>query len=470
MDPIGELERVYPRVIPPSQIRITNPRRSAFMVRRSAINAQRRNHAVHPRPSENPMKLGWYSDLQPTERRTFWACFAGFGLDSMDTTMYALVIPSLIAVLGISRPEAGYLATAALVGAALGGWGAGVLADRIGRVRILQLTILWVAICTLAAAFTNDFSQLLVVRLLQGLGYGGEAAVGGVLISEVVRPALRGRVAASIQSGYAVGYAVSVGLLPIVFALFPETISWRVLFGIGVIPAALVFFIRRLVPESGVYTDAAALRAGGAATTPFWGIFAGPHLRHTVIAAIMSTGIFGGAYVMITWLPTYLRTALHLSVASSSGYLAMNILGSLAGPLMYGWLSDRIGRRFGFVVFLLLQAGNVAIYLLAPVGATTIIVLSFFLGAFQGGLASGLLPTFAELYPTGIRASGQGFCLGGGRGFGSVVPATVGILAATLPLGEAMGGCALCSYAVALVAALLLPETSGTDLHHVAVE
>lgn len=414
------------------------------------------------------MRLGWYSVLEPAERRTFWACFAGFGLDSMDTTMYALVIPSLIAVLGISRPEAGYLATAALVGAAAGGWGAGVLADRIGRVRILQITILWVAVFTCAAAFTNSFSELLAVRLMQGLGYGGEAAVGGVLISEVVRPALRGRVAASVQSGYAVGYAISVALLPAVSALFPETLSWRVLFAIGLLPAGLVFFIRRLVPESGVYADAAALRARGGEAVPFWAIFSGPHLRRTVIAALMSTGIFGGAYVMITWLPTYLRTSLGLSVASSSGYLAMNILGSLAGPLMYGWLSDRIGRRFGFMAFLLLQAANVAILLLAPIGAMATILLSFFLGAFQGGLASGMLPTFAELYPTPIRASGQGFCLGGGRGFGSVVPATVGVLAATVPLGTAMGGCALCSYAVAFIAASLLPETSGTDLHAAA--
>ena len=416
------------------------------------------------------MRLGWYSELTSPERRTFWACFGGFGLDSMDTTMYALVIPSLIAVLGITRPEAGYLATAALVGAAVGGWGAGLAADRIGRVRVLQLTILWVAGFTFVAAFATGFSELLVVRLLQGLGYGGEAAVGGVLISEVVRPALRGRVAATVQSGYAAGYAVSVGLLPIVFALFPETISWRVLFGIGIIPAALVFFVRRLVPESGIYMQAAADHEKGIAAPPVWAIFTGRHLRHTVVAAIMSTGIFGGAYVMITWLPTYLRTALHLSVATSSGYLAMNILGSLAGPVIYGWLSDRIGRRVGFMVFLALQAGNVAIYLLAPIGATVTILLSFFLGAFQGGLAAGMLPTFAELYPTSIRASGQGFCLGGGRGFGSVVPATVGILSATVPLGTAMGTCALCSYAVAFVAAALLPETSGTDLRSTGTE
>ncbi len=407
------------------------------------------------------MNAGWYGDLTPVERKTFWACFAGFGLDSMDTTMYGLVIPSLIAVLGITRPEAGLLATAALIGAALGGWGAGLVADRIGRVRVLQITILWVALFTGAAAFANTFHELLAARLMQGLGYGGEAAVGGVLISEVVRPALRGRVAAAVQSGYAVGYAVSVALLPIVSAMFPETLGWRVLFGIGIVPAGLVLVIRRLVPESAVYERT---RFAAAAVPPFWAIFTGPHWRRTLAAVLMSTGIFGGAYVMITWLPTYLRTALGLSVAGSSGYLAMNILGSLVGPLLIGWLSDRIGRRYGFMAFLLLQACTVATYLLAPIGLSITVVLSFFLGAFQGGLAAGMLPTFAELFPTAIRASGQGFCLGGGRGFGSVVPAAVGVLAATAPLGPAMGTCALCAYALAFAAAVALPETSGLAL------
>ena len=411
------------------------------------------------------MKLGWYSDLNPTEKRTYWACFAGFGLDSMDSTIYALVIPALIATLGITKPEAGYLATAALVGAAIGGWTAGILADRIGRVRILQVTILWVSIWTLAAAFAGSFEHLLVVRFLQGLGYGGEAAVGGVLISEVVRPALRGRVAASVQSSYAVGYAISVGLLPVISAMFPEAIGWRVFFALGIIPAFLIFFIRRLVPESGLYEEVKAAQEGGAEIPPFWSIFARAHLRRTVTAALMSTGIFGGAYTMITWLPTYLRTALNLPVAASAGYLAVNILGSLVGPLCYGFLADRIGRRVAFMTFLVLQALNASAYLLMPLDASVAIILSFFLGAFQAALAAGMLPTFAELFPTSIRANGQGFCLSGGRGFGSVVPATVGLLAATLPLGTAMGLCALCSYGLAFCAAIALPETAGTDLN-----
>ena len=410
------------------------------------------------------MAVGWYSELEPVERRTFWACFAGFGLDAMDTTIYALVIPALIATLGITRPEAGYLATSALVGAAVGGWGAGIAADRIGRVRVLQLTILWVALCTFASAFSGGFSSLFVARFLQGLGYGGEAAVGGVLISEVVRPALRGRVASAVQSSYAVGYAASVLMLPIISSMFPQDVGWRVFFGIGIVPALMVLFIRRLVPESGIYTEAAVARASGAASDPFWAIFSGGNLRRTLAAAIMSTGIFGGAYVLITWLPTYLRTSLHLSIATSAGYLAANIMGSLVGPLLYGWLSDRVGRRPAFMVFLVLQACNVAVFLFAPINRDVTIALSFVLGAFQGALASGMLPTFAELFPTSIRASGQGFCLSGGRGFGSFVPASVGILAATLPLGEAMGLCALGAYAIAFCAALALPETGGSNL------
>ncbi|MGI3779127.1 MAG: MFS transporter, partial [Janthinobacterium lividum] len=331
----------------------------------------------------------------------------------MDTTIYALVIPALIATLGLTRPAAGALASAALAGAAIGGWGAGILADRIGRVRVLQLTILMVSVFTLVAAFANGFVPLLAIRFLQGLGYGGEAAVGGVLISEVIRPTLRGRVAASVQSSYALGYAVSVGLLPVISALFPEAIGWRVFFAIGIVPAGLLFLIRRLVPESGLYVEA---RRGGATPPPFWTIFTGRHLRRTLAAAVMSTGIFGGGYTMITWLPTYLRTALGMSIGTSAGYLAMNILGSLVGPLCFGWLSDRVGRRPAFVAFLVLQAANVAIFLLAPIGLAVTVVLSFFLGAFQGALASGMLPTFSELFPTEVRASGQGFCLGGGRG------------------------------------------------------
>jgi MFS family permease len=224
-------------------------------------------------------------------------------------------------------------------------------------------------------------------------------------------------------------------------------------------------FIRRFVPDSDIFVESRKQKAlAKAAQENFWEIFVPPHLKNTITATVLSTGILGGAYVMITWLPTYLRTVLHLRVGSTAGYLALNIVGSFVGPFAYGLLSDWIGRRKSFMIFLCCQATNVAIYMFAPINAPTTFILGFFLGALQGGLASGMLPSFSELFPTRIRANGQGFSLSGGRGFGAVVPAMVGILAAALPLGKAMGICALSSYAVALTAAYLLRETKGVDM------
>lgn len=410
-------------------------------------------------------RLGWYSELSSKEKFTYWACFGGLGLDAMDTTIYALVMPTLIAVVGITKPQAGIIASAALVGSAVGGWVAGIAADRMGRVRMLQVTILMVAVFTCLSAFTHSFSQLLLTRFIQGLGYGGEAAVGGVLISETIVPRLRGRVAASVQSGYAIGYAISTALMPIIFGLFSQAMAWRVFFAVGFVPAVFVFFVQKFVPESEIFVESRRQSSGTARQGNFWEIFVPPHLKNTITATVLSTGILGGAYVMITWLPTYLRTVLHLRVGSTAGYLALNILGSFVGPFAYGYLSDWIGRRKSFMLFLCCQAINVAIYMFAPITAATTFILGFFLGAFQGGLASGMLPSFSELFPTRIRANGQGFSLSGGRGFGAVVPAMVGVFAATMPLGKAMGLCALTAYGVALAAAYLLRETKGADLH-----
>ena len=121
-----------------------------------------------------------------------------------------------------------------------------------------------------------------------------------------------------------------------------------------------------------------------------------------------------------------------------------------------------------FMLFLVCQALNVAVYTQAPIGQSITVILGFFLGALQAGLASGLMPTFAELFPTSIRANGAGFALSAGRGLGSIVPATVGILSTRMHLGDAMAICAICGYTAAFCAALLLPEQQGIDLRTMA--
>ena len=140
------------------------------------------------------------------ERRTFWGCFGGWALDAMDVQLYSLVIPTLIAAWGITKTQAGLLATSALLLSAVGGWIAGLLSDRIGRVRTLQITILWFAFFTFVSGFAQNFEQLLVARALMGLGFGGEWAAGAVLMGEVIRAEHRGKAVGTVQSGWAVGW------------------------------------------------------------------------------------------------------------------------------------------------------------------------------------------------------------------------------------------------------------------------
>ena len=407
------------------------------------------------------MRLGWYSALTPTEKRTYWACFGGFTLDSMDSTIYALMMPVLMTVLAMTKSDAGLLGSVSLIGSALGGWGAGLLADRYGRIKVMQGTVLWVAAFTCLAGLCSTFWEFLPVRFLQGIGYGGEAVVGAVLISEAITPALRGRVAASVQSGYAVGYAISLTLMPVVFAWLPEHIAWRAFFAIGLLPAFLIWFIRRLVPESAAFTQAASQQRQ---KLNIKDIFGAQHRRVTLISTVLASGIFGGAYIMITWLPTYMRMVLNLPVASTSGYLAVNIIGSLLGPFVYGRISDHISRGRAFLLFLVCQACVVSVYTFAPINMTVTLGLGLLLGAFQGGLASGLPVAFAELYPTRIRANGAGFCTSFGRGFGSIMPAAVGFASTGMGLPTAMGVFAISSYAIAFIAALCLPDATGADM------
>ena len=172
----------------------------------------------------------WYGSMAPSQRKTFWACFMGWALDAMDVQLFAFVIPTLLVVWGMTKGEAGIIGTSALIASALGGVIAGVLADRIGRVKVLKLAILWFSLFTGLSAFTDSFHTLLLTRSLQGLGFGGEWAAGAVLIGEVVDKRIRGRAVGSVQAGWPVGYAAAALAYWIAFSLMPEHTAWRVLF------------------------------------------------------------------------------------------------------------------------------------------------------------------------------------------------------------------------------------------------
>jgi MFS family permease len=404
----------------------------------------------------------WFTQLSVREKRTFWACFTGWGLDAMDTQMFALTIPTLLGLWQMTKGDAGLLGTAVLVMAALGGWIAGLLADRFGRVRVLQITILWFSLFTFISGLTNSFWELLAARSIQGLGFGGEWAVGAVLISETIRPEVRGRVVGAVQAGWATGYGLAVLISVVLFTQLPPDIGWRVFFFIGLLPALLVLWIRRNITEAPLFaeTQKDKAKAGGG----LWGIFGRDALPTTIKATLLTTGIYGGNYVMITWLPTYLRLSLHLETANAGLYLGINIAGSFCGSFLNGWMADFVGRRMTFIIIACVQIVVVAIFTMAPIGVGITIFLTFMLGLLQSGTSAGTGAFLAELFPTRIRATGQGFCGNGGKAIGAVLPALVGSLADRISLGAAMGLCACSSYLLIVLFALLLPETRGRDL------
>ncbi len=396
------------------------------------------------------------------------AAYAGYGLDGFDFMVYTFIIPTLMSQWGMTKAEAGYIATATLVTSAIGGWCAGILADRYGRVRVLQFTVLCFAAFTFLSGFTDSYGQLLFTRAMQGFGFGGEWAVGSVLVSETIEARHRGKAAGIVQSSWSVGWAAAALAFWTASLLLPPSLAWRVLFWLGILPAALIIYIRRNVAEPPVYRDMRSLReragaAGAATAMQFLDIFRAPLLSTTILATLLSAGMLGAYYSVTTFLPTYLETERHLPIADRTGYLLMVIAGSLAGYLVSAWLSDSAGRRRGFIAFAACGALLILLYTRMPISGGMMLI-GFLLGFFVLGIFSGMGACFSELFPGAVRASGQGFCYSIGRALGAICPALIGAWSTHIPLGQSIAAMTVGAYGLVIVAAWALPETRGRVL------
>jgi len=407
---------------------------------------------------------GWYTELLPREKRTFWACFGGWTLDAMDVQIFSFAIPAIIAAFAITNADAGLIGTATLLSSAFGGWFAGALSDRFGRVRTLQITIVWFAVFTFLCGFAQNYTQLFIFRALMGLGFGGEWAAGAVLMGEVIRSQHRGKAVGSVQSGWAIGWGIAAILATWFFSVLPQDTAWRALFWVGLLPAVLVFFVRRFVEEPDVFKETQSKLTAAGSKANFLEIFSPGMLKTTILTSLLATGAQGGYYAITTWLPTFLRTERKLTILSTGGYLAVIIAGSFLGYLVGAYLADRIGRRANFILYALCSVVTVFVYTQLPITDTMMLILGFPLGFFASGIFSGMGAFLTENFPTRVRGSGQGFAYNFGRGIAALNPFFVGLLSAKLPLGQSIGVFAVIAYGILIAAALLLPETKGRVL------
>jgi MFS family permease len=413
----------------------------------------------------------WYREISPIERKTFWSCYGGWGIDALATQMFSLAIPALIVALGMSKGQAGMIGSATLVASALGGWIMGAVSDRLGRVRALLFSILWFAIFALPTVFAQNFGQLLVLRALQGFGFGGEWAAGAVLLAEVIRPAHRGKAMGMVQSAWAVGWGGSVLLYLGLYQIVSPDMAWRLMFGLSFVPAILVVLYARSIPEpEGFNRRQKDDKKTTSTFTELFSIFRPEVLRMTLIGALIGVGAHGGYYALMTWLPTFLKTERHLSMLGSSGYMGVIIVAFWCGCMASAQLLDRIGRRYTVVLFAACCVVTVLCYVFLPLSNQAMLYLGFPLGFFAAGIPASLGALFNELYPSGMRGTGVGFCYNFGRIVSAIFPALVGLMSGRMSLGAAIGLDTAVAYTLVVVAVLALPETRGKDLNNAVTD
>jgi MFS family permease len=425
-------------------------------------------------PSEQAsgtFNLDWYKSLQGNARPAFWAGFMGWALDGFDFMVLPLALSAIAATFAVSQGAAGLIVTVSLIVSAFGGILAGYLADKIGRVNTLMITIGLYSVGTFLSGLSPSYELLLVFRAIQGLGFGGEWAAGAILVSEMSRPDQRGRVLGMIQSAWAIGWGGAVIAYTIVFSLVGPELGWRVLFWLGILPALLVLYIRRKVSEPEVYVETRRAQEAqtqeaverGATSNSLVQIFRSDLLGTTAAASLLSIGAQGGYYSIFTWLPSYLETERNLNVVGTGSYLASVIIGSFLGYVLSGYLHDLLGRKLTFALYALLSALAIFLYTKIPVGANQLlVVLGLPLGFFASGIFSGFGSYLAELFPSRARGAGQGFTYNFGRAMGAFFPVAIGALSAAIGLAGAIAF-GTSAYGLCLLALLFLPETRGKE-------
>jgi MFS family permease len=421
----------------------------------------------------------WRHGVSRYQWLVLFVAWLGWVFDSMDATIYALVLEPALHDL-LRAPDGGPVSAEVigwyggiifsifLIGWAIGGVLFGVLADNFGRTRALVFTILIYAVFTGLAALSHTWWQLALFRFITALGIGGEWAAGATLVAEAWPEDKRTRAAGLLQSAWAAGFFVAALL-----NLLLRNCGWRPMFAIGVLPALVALFVRWWVkePERWVKARAEERQAGGARPLRLMELFAPELRRATLVGSGLAFVAVFGLWGATNWTPTLIRALpeLHGMKASdltsrvSYAIMALNV-GALAGYLSFSPLADRVGRRRVFALMCVGSLVMLPVTFLTPRTYAQVLWLLPLLGFFNNGIFSGFPIYLPELYPTRIRATAAGFCFNIGRVLAATGPFVTGYLVIKLgSFGLAASAVALV-YVVGLLILPFAPETKGRPL------
>ena len=427
--------------------------------------------------------------IERSARRALAAAWLGWMFDGYET--YALILVMDIAVRQLLAPER--LATApvymagllsmTLLGWAVGGIIAGVLTDYIGRRRMLMFSILWYAVFTGFTALSPNYWSLLAFRFLTGLGLGAEWGPGCAIVSEFWRPSSRGRAGGALHAAYGVGNFLASAIWLLVNPLGPS--SWRYMFVIGIAPAFLLLYVRRVVHDPVLWTTANKNRREARkrietgigsekdrqlAQFTIARIFSEPEMRRRVgFLLLMSLSTVVGWWSVSTWIPQHAAQLGHewgqqpqrwASVAA----LMFNV-GSIAGYLAFGLLADTLGRKPSVWLYYLGALGLSWCFFLRVNDWYAMLTTAAANGFFIGGQFSWMTIYLPELFPTRVRGSAISIVFDGSRTVAALGPLLAGWLASSFGgIGAAAAAMSLIYIVGLIVTPFAGPETKGMAL------
>jgi len=403
--------------------------------------------------------------MRSVPREAWKALFAaqlGWMLDATDFLLFTYALRAIQPEFGLSDGAMAALVSIALVAGAIGGVTFGTLADRVGRVRAMTISILFYSLATAGLATSNSFLALAFWRFLVGFGMGGEWSCGSVLVAETWPAEHRAKAIGIMQSGWAIGALIAAGMS----ALLLERFGWRVLFLAGIFPAFVALIIRKTVREPEIWKRVERKESRIAE------LFRRPLRKSTILASSLAALVLIAYWGLFTWLPGFLATPVAkggagFTLTKSALWMIVVQLGSFAGYLSFGWIADRMGRRPAFTFFMIAASIVVPLYALAP-STTVLLLIGPLVGFFGSGYFSLFGALLAELYPTSVRATGQGFCYNIGRLASAGGPYVITLLAASHGLGAGIAiNCVF--FLLAAVVIWFLPETQGRSLETMSV-
>ena len=406
--------------------------------------------------------IPWWREVGRREWTVLAAAGVGWALDAFDVMLYAFALGAIRDEFSLGGARAGALASVTLLAAAVGGVAAGAIADRVGRARVLVISVLIYSVSTGLTATAGSVGALIFWRALVGIGLGAEWTAGSVLVAETWPAAHRGKAIGLMQSGWAIGYLLAAGVAAVVL----PTLGWRALFLVGIVPALFAWWIRRNVAEPEIWRTRRA--AGASAANSLRRIFRPPLVGRTITATLLATTLLFAYWGLFTWLPTFLAAPIErggagLGIVRSAAWIVPIQIGAFFGYTTFGALADRFGRRGTFIAFVLAAAVVVPVYGLGARSNATLIVAGPLVGFFGHGYFSVFGALLSELFPSDVRATAQGFCYNAGRAASAAAPLAIGAVADRVGFGTALALTSL-FYVLGSLLMLPLPETKGGAL------